>query len=278
MPIDWDMRHGNCLEVLQTLPADSVEAIVTDPPYGLRFMGRSWDYQIPSQAIWEQALRVLKPGGHMLSFGGSRTFHRMACTIEDAGFEVRDTIMWVYGSGFPKSHNVANSIDKLHGAPNRGHRIATAGRHHPDGTVEPNGELLPPYVARTEAGRPWQGWGTALKPAYEPIIVARKPLIGTVAENVLAHGCGGINVDGCRVPMSPGDAANIDGRVFVGSPPSNSIGKFATEGHDKIVAAHPLGRWPANLILSYPEDEYAMIPTATSEQKRELFRWLHENS
>ena len=144
------LHHGDCLEVMPTLDADSVDAIISDPPYGLSFMGKAWDHGVPGEVFWREALRVAKPGAHLLAFGGTRTFHRLTVAIEDAGWEIRDCVMWVYGSGFPKSHN---------------------------------GE--------------WGG--TALKPAWEPIIVARKPLIGTVAANVLAHGTGGINVDACRV-------------------------------------------------------------------------------
>lgn len=150
------LLQGDCREVLKTLPDNSVDSIVTDPPYELGFMGKKWDasgiaYDV---GMWAEAMRVLKPGGHLLAFSGSRTYHRMTCAIEDAGFEVRDQIMWVYGSGFPKSHNL-------------------------------KGE--------------WQGWGTALKPAHEPICVARKQLIGTVAKNVQTHGTGAMNIDGCRV-------------------------------------------------------------------------------
>ena len=166
---------GNCLDVLKTFQDNSFDAIVTDPPYGLSFMGKKWDHSVPSVKIWEECLRVLKPGGHLLAFAGTRTQHRMAARIEDAGFEIRDMIAWVYGSGFPKSHDVSKTIDKAAGAEREVIGLPTA-----------------PATA-------WQGWGTALKPALEPITVARKPLVGTVAENVLAHGTGGINVDASRV-------------------------------------------------------------------------------
>jgi hypothetical protein len=169
--------HGDCLEILRAMPDASVDSVVTDPPYGLSFMGKKWDYDVPSEDIWRECLRVLKPGGHLLAFAGTRTQHRMAVRIEDAGFEIRDMIAWVYGSGFPKSRNVCLDMDKMEGHGNRGHRIAVANRHHPDGTLEPNGEQLAAYEPKTDDAREWQGWGTALKPALEPITVARKPLV-----------------------------------------------------------------------------------------------------
>jgi hypothetical protein len=176
----------------------SVDAIITDPPYGLSFMGQDWDHGIPGEAFWREALRVAQPGAHLLAFGGSRTYHRLACAIEDAGWEIRDCIMWVYGSGFPKSHNLTGD---------------------------------------------WQGWGTALKPAYEPIIVARKPLVGTVAANVQHYGTGAINVDGCRVGTDTitahGGGKNGAGRKYGGG---NGIPAIASGSNPHT------GRWPANLI------------------------------
>jgi DNA modification methylase len=183
--------HGDCLGVLQTLGDASVDAVVTDPPYGLSFMGKRWDYDVPSVEVWAECLRVLKPGGHLLAFAGTRTQHRMAVRIEDAGFEIRDMIAWVYGSGFPKSHN-----------------------------------------------GPWGG--TALKPALEPITVARKPLAGTVAENVLRHGTGGLNIDGCRVATDDKLGANVE-------------------------KSEALGRWPANLIHDGSEEVLAAFPQAPGQ-------------
>jgi site-specific DNA-methyltransferase (adenine-specific) len=241
---------GDCIEVMRSLPDASVDAVVTDPPYGLEFMGKEWD--APWKAAtgiderddqpWSQgtspfntkprfaarnssegaqagvaensrafqswctewateALRVLKPGGHLLAFGGTRTWHRLACAIEDAGFEVRDSICWLFGSGFPKSHNLTGD---------------------------------------------WQGWGTALKPAFEPIVVARKPLIGTVAANVLAHGTGALNVDGCRIAGEP-----------VQSQAANSTGSFTTPGPEgpRPREYTTAGRWPANVILDESQAE-----------------------
>jgi DNA modification methylase len=287
------LHNGDCIEVMRSMPDNSVDAVVTDPPYGLSFMGKKWDYDVPSEEVWRECLRVLKPGGHLLAFAGTRTQHRMACRIEDAGFEIRDMIAWLYGSGFPKSLDVSKAIDKMDAVAEQQARrfrftawvrstgtnarqvdnaTGTAmGSHYTTHPTQPAimtrehleqcRHLLgnvPEWVERecdirsvesqnfkrrevvgqgyrvrresvvdcagrsdgeynittptTLAARQWQGWGTALKPALEPITMARKPIVGTVAANVVEHGTGAINVDGCRV----GDA--------------------------------PAGRWPANLI------------------------------
>jgi DNA modification methylase len=282
------LHNGECIEVMRSMPDNSVDAVVTDPPYGLSFMGKKWDYDVPSEEVWRECLRVLKPGGHLLAFAGTRTQHRMACRIEDAGFEIRDMIAWVYGSGFPKSLDVSKAIDKSNGDPNRLHKFTAwmrstgltarqldeltgtnMGGHYltkasqpaiptPElwEVIRPQCRDVPSWVDElveriqaerevvgqktsgianredinrhtiggsssmvvnittptTPAARQWQGWGTALKPALEPITMARKPFTSSVAANVVEHGTGAINVDGCRV----GDAL--------------------------------AGRWPANLI------------------------------
>ena len=260
MEMTYQLHLGDCLEVLATLPDNSVDSIVTDPPYGLSFMGKKWDYDVPSVAIWEQCLRVLKPGGHLLAFAGTRTQHRMACRIEDAGFEIRDIIAWVYGSGFPKSLDVSKAIDKAAGAEREvvGSRKltgtarikgqaaygATSGRS--EEAYQDGGEIndtLAITAPATEAARQWSGWGTALKPAMEPITMARKPLSGTVAETVLQHGTGAINVDGCRVGteirlnQSAGNK-NLEHRTTV-TPISS---------HNETDGRECIGRWPANII------------------------------
>ena len=206
---DWKVIQGDCLEVLRTLPDCSVDAVVTDPPYGLSFMGKRWDYDVPATEVWAECLRVLKPGGHLLAFAGTRTQHRMAVRIEDSGFEIRDMIAWVYGSGFPKSHNLSGE---------------------------------------------WQGWGTALKPALEPITVARKPLAGTVSENVLAHGTGALNIDGCRVAGEPVPVFDtVGGRKFEQT-------HTQPERQTKQVGTSDAGRWPANLIHDGSDDVLAGFP------------------
>lgn len=246
---DVQLIHGDCLEVLKGVPDNSVDSIVTDPPYGLSFMGKKWDYDVPDQVIWEECLRVLKPGGHLLAFAGTRTQHRMAVRIEDAGFEIRDMIAWVYGSGFPKNMDVSKAIDKAAGvervvigqsayAARRPNKKYEHGQKW--GATLGGSDTANITAPATNAARQWQGWGTALKPALEPITVARKPFKGTVAANVLEWGTGAINIDGCRVgppiPHQPGGLHRGSGST-VGS--FTGTTEFEREAH---------GRWPANLI------------------------------
>jgi DNA modification methylase len=243
----WTIHTGDCVEVLKTLGNASVDAVVTDPPYGLSFMGKRWDYDVPTVEVWAECLRVLKPGGHLLAFAGTRTQHRMAVRIEDAGFEIRDMIAWVYGSGFPKSLDVSKAIDKMAGAEREvlGSRtkagIGGSQTFAQDAWTQANRGMieLPITAPATDAARRWSGWGTALKPAMEPITVARKPLIGTVAQNVLAHGTGAINVDGGRVGTGGGTR-------MVGGP--NMLNKVYGRGMGGGETEECGGRWPANLI------------------------------
>jgi site-specific DNA-methyltransferase (adenine-specific) len=332
-----ELLLGDCLEVMKTLPDCSVDAVVTDPPYGLSFMGKRWDYDVPSVEIWAECLRVLKPGGHLLAFAGTRTQHRMAVRIEDAGFEIRDMIAWAYGSGFPKSLDVSKAIDKHGGQsvawfgpwfrnwreaqginqkqvaalfPSKtgnltgcvanwelGFNMPTpeqfnlirdtfglpfesiqaaerevVGQHKTDmGGLggerlgQKGGDITAPA---TDAARQWQGWGTALKPALEPITMARKPLTGTVAANVLEHGTGALNVDGCRVEGA--------GAMKWETPRG---GIWATDSTaTAALVPNELGRWPANLILTYPEDEYKLKDSITPQQLAKLAEWMNENA
>lgn len=250
---------GNCLDVLKTLSDGSIDSIVTDPPYELGFMGKSWDASgiANSVEMWGECLRVLKPGGHLLAFSGSRTYHRMTCAIEDAGFEIRDQIQWVYGNGFPKSLDVSKAIDKA--------RTEDAGLNTREARpgVPLQASVTHEYdvrAANSDAARRWDGWGTALKPAHEPICVARKPLIGTVAANVLAHGAGALNIDACRVPT-------LD--LLTGS---GSLDQWRDmEGRaDKLAASagsvqHDAGRWPANLIHDDSPEVLAAFPQAPGQ-------------
>ena len=261
---------GNNLDLLPTLEANSVDSIVTDPPYELGFMGKKWDstgiaYNVE---LWKECLRVLKPGGHLLAFGGTRTWHRIAVAIEDAGFEVRDSIAWMYGSGFPKSLDVSKAIDKAAGAEREviGSRPLTgngktmkSGFHQPDGSGA--GETIKEDVFEftkpaTPEAQQWEGWGTALKPAFEPIIVARKPLIGTVAENVLTYGTGGLNIDESRIGFRDDADKNIVQSAKWHSIPNQTYGKFEKQSNSEVLlganSTPDKGRWPANVIL----DEY----------------------
>lgn len=234
---------GDCLARLRELPDASVAAVVTDPPYGLGFMGKAWDHAVPSADVWREVLRVLRPGGHMVAFFGSRTYHRGAVAIEDAGFEIRDQIMWVYGSGFPKSLDVSKAIDKAAGVAFEARPASGVGFMGPDGLGGYNvtKNQLRRTGESTDAARQWSGWGTALKPAHEPIVLARKPLVGTVATNVLAHGTGAINVEACRIPASDKTPAPVGkfGRTY-------SLGPSGFTG-ERDGSADGLGRWPANV-------------------------------
>ena len=244
-----------------------VESIVTDPPYGLSFMGKRWDYDVPTVDLWGRALECLRPGGHLLAFAGTRTQHRMAVRIEDAGFEIRDLIAWVYGQGFPKSLDVSKAIDDAAGAV-RERVPATGGLSHNanmnDDGWKNIGDANPTMATKlpiTDAARQWSGWGTALKPSLEPVTVARRPLDGTVAENVLAHGTGAINVDGCRVGADGGCRSH--GTDVRSQSQAGAIGAYATSP-----AVPGLGRWPANFIHDGSEEVVALFLETTSGFKK----------
>tara|TARA_B100001939_G_scaffold222571_1_gene191539 strand:- start:319 stop:1674 length:1356 start_codon:yes stop_codon:yes gene_type:complete len=250
---------------MKEMEDNSVDSIVTDPPYGLSFMGKEWDYDVPSVEIWREALRVLKPGGHLLAFSGTRTYHRMVVNIEDAGFEIRDSIVcWLYFSGFPKSHNISKAIDKAAGAEREviGQRQDILLKQGADlrrgkrkiaesfnaGSPERNNGFKVVSADVTAPATPeakqWDGWGTALKPAHEPVCVARKPLIGTVAENVLEHGTGALNIDGCRVgdivqdtSKNGRDADKHKNTIYESGLKKDFEGKIT------------VGRWPSNVIM-----------------------------
>lgn len=253
------LHLGDCLEVLRTLPDASVHAVVTDPPYGLSFMGKRWDYDVPSVEVWKECLRVLKPGGHLLAFAGTRTQHRMAVNIEDAGFEIRDMIAWVYGSGFPKSLDVSKAIDKAAGLERPRIPGGQSGTNRILGARK-SGEAISGEAISGEAQQ-WSGWGTALKPSLEPVTVARKPLSGTVAANVLEHGCGGLNIDGCRIgtsenlgrPLSSRSEASSVNAYNWSTRPNPQAGQFLDNSGG-------LGRWPANLIHDGSDEVVQLFP------------------
>jgi len=296
-----DLRLGDCLEKLKELPENSVDSIVTDPPYDLvsivkrfgkpnsapaqygkdgafarvskGFMGKEWDgtgiaFKVE---LWQECLRVLKPGGHLIAFGGTRTYHRMAVAIEDAGFEVRDMLEWIYASGFPKSLNVGKAVDKL-----QGNKREVVGKMSdlnpryktPRGGAEGYGNIISSQTDpdRTKGSSIWEGFGTALKPAHEPIILARKPLSEkTIVENVLKHGTGGIDIDGCRIPteveLGRNNHTNPYGNERTWSvsktPPQNNVGNA------------PQGRFPANIICTDDAlNDGVTTKSATSRTKR----------
>lgn len=327
--------NADCIETMKAMPDNSVDSIVTDPPYELGFMGKSWDASgiAFNVEVWREALRVIKPGGHLIAFSGSRTYHRMAVAIEDAGFEIRDQIMWVYGSGFPKSHNVSKGIDKNNGEANRllkfttwmrttglkakeldeatgtnmgGHYLTSASQPAiptvalwakirpliadvPEWVdelvqrIEAEREVVGKYetdmgglggerlgnaggeitTASTDAAKQWDGWGTALKPAHEPMVLARKPLIGTVANNVLTHGTGGLNIDGARVasPDNDGKVWTRGGNgVNARSGSKDAQNNPQLNGESELVQPNELGRWPANFIHDGSDEVVAGFP------------------
>ena len=309
----YTVHIGPCLRVLRTLPDNSVDSVVTDPPYGLSdhkpadvvacltawlagkeyrpnkkgFMGRTWDSWVPGPEVWREAFRVLKPGGHVVAFAGSRTHDLMSMALRLAGFECRDTVMWIYGSGFPKSMDVSKAIDKSAGAERelvrevKARRSGSVDETQSGGRNYRHGENRSITAPATEAARQWSGWGTALKPAFEPALLFRKPLDGNVAQNVMKHGTGALNIDGCRVPTEgPGDEAayreKCSSVVGLGSNRNgNAYGEWKGERQD---SASSLGLWPANLILSYNEDQFALRCDTTPEQMRELQEWMNANA
>lgn len=262
------LHHGDCRQVLATLAANSIDSVVCDPPYELGFMGKAWDSTgiAYDASMWTEVFRVLKPGGHLLAFGGSRTYHRLACAVEDAGFEIRDQIMWIYGSGFPKSHNIAIAIDKQAGVmEHRGKRASVAGNIAQGQNVEP-AKAMPQHDGITDDARRWKGWGTALKPAHEPLVVARKPIQGTVAQTVLEWGTGAMNIDGCRVPSDDGYEKAWDRPVStnIGAGDDDNRYNYISDGTQHTIdisANKPVGgRWPANVVHDGSDEVLGLFP------------------
>ena len=274
------LHNEDCIEQMQKMIDEGVQvdSVVTDPPYELNFMGKSWDSTgIAFQKnTWELALQLLKPGGHLLAFAGSRTYHRIAVAIEDAGFEIRDQIMWLYGSGFPKSLNVSKAIDKSAGATptivkegDTVRRIRPGADQNKDGTWEKLKDRTYTHTitkGTTPEAQEWEGWHTALKPAHEPIVLARKPLEGTVAENVLKHGTGGINIDGCRIKTDELKHFNRE--------------SFAWEGkslyNEQTYTPSVEGRYPANVMHDGLEQEWARFFYCPKVSKNERNRGLDD--
>jgi len=240
--------------------------MLTDPPYGLGFMGKRWDHSVPSAEVWAEALRVLKPGAYGLVFGGTRTWHRLAVALEDAGFALRDTLMWVYGSGFPKSHDVSKAIDRAAGAERQAVGVKRSGLSmnpnlNDDGWANAgageDGKCVPITTPATSEAERWDGYGTALKPAWEPILLVRKPPDGTVASNAVRHGTGGLNIDGCRVGCEGGTAG-----AGPGQKKGNTYGEKLNGKTGTLVPG--LGRWPANLVHDGSDEVLAGFPNRHS--------------
>ena len=251
--------NGNSLEELKKFPDNYFHSAVTDPPYGLSFMGKKWDYDVPSVELWKEVFRVLKEGGYLLSFAGTRTQHRMAVNIEDAGFEIRDMIAWVYGSGFPKSHNIGKAVDKLQGNERESNGINPGYRpnqlkHNSWRAKEGRKNSLTTPKHKTKGSSEWEGWGTALKPALEPITMARKPFKTSVAENVLKNGAGGINIDGCRVGTEEIKTNHTNSSKGIGWSNRKSTGE--TTSHQ--------GRFPANFIHDGSDEVKDLFPNTKS--------------
>lgn len=270
---NYKLYQGNMLDMLDVIEKNSIESIVTDPPYELNFMGKGWDNAGISfqKETWEKCFEVLKPGGYLLAFGGSRTFHRIACAIEDAGFEIRDTVMWLYGSGFPKSMNIGKGVESkltrgsankqefknLEGTKVKGGDLGYNSMHfnqgdRPNDYNKTNESLRTDKVDyKTELGKKYDGWGTALKPAYEPIIVARKPFKGSCVDNVIKYGVGGLNIDECRVGTEERTHKGMSSNI-----PENA-GVFRDDAWvPKDIEVTVEGRFPANVILTYGDEDY----------------------
>lgn len=274
---DWEVVTGDCRSVLSDQPENKFDSVVTDPPYGLNFMGKDWDHGVPGNVFWEAVLRACKPGAHLLAFGGTRTFHRLTCAIEDAGWEIRDCVMWVYGSGFPKSLDVSKAIDKAAGAERPVTHTTESGGYKrlmvhnaEDGfrpeDYYPEGNKFRSNDPITDLARQWSGWGTALKPAHEPIVVARKPLIGTVVRNVTQYGTGAINVGDCRVGTEGGGTSctnrDENGKCLGHNNAGRSTSGETFHGPD----TSGIGRWPANLIHDGSDEVLAAFPDAKGQQ------------
>lgn len=277
---NYKLYYGSMLDMLEHIEPNSIDSVVTDPPYELNFMGKGWDNVGVSfqPDTWKRCYEVLKPGGYLLAFGGSRTFHRIAVAIEDAGFEIRDTIMWIYGSGFPKSMNIGLAVDKKNGVESpvvgqnqgilkkqakdlrEGHRKIVDSLNN--GAENRNNGFKTVSADIKEAQNEWKGWGTCLKPSFEPIIVARKPLNGTLVDNVLTYGVGGLNIDECRVPMSKVDFNEITNKASknpVNNYKYNESKKYGDYKLDIATLPNEQGRFPANTILTYDETDYEEV-------------------
>jgi site-specific DNA-methyltransferase (adenine-specific) len=278
---DYVLYKGTMQEVLKEMEKDIVDAIITDPPYELNFMGKGWDNSGVAfqKETWEHCFNVLKPGGYLLAFGGSRTYHRICCAIEDAGFEIRDCIMWLYGSGFPKSLNIGLAIDKKNGVESKVVGTTRIGKTSlGDGSgwdtsenmkkIKQSGE----YEVK-EAQNEWQGWGTCLKPAYEPIIVARKPFKGSLVDNVIENGVGGLNIDECRIEIKNEVKKGGFGNAKTGF--QKGIGNSGDKDYKCEWKEDTNGRFPANVILTYDENDKQEVCSGMIDNDNDCSRYFY---
>lgn len=261
------LMQGDNMKSLDLLPDNSIDSIVTDPPYGLSFMNKKWDYEVPSVEFWKKVYQKLKPGGHVLSFGGTRTYHRMVVNMEDAGFEIRDQIMWIYGSGFPKSLNIGKSYDKKVG--NEREVVGTnpcERKNIPERPIDGYNSLSGKEVNITKGSSQYEGWGTALKPANEPICLARKPLSEkTIVDNVIKWGTGGINVDGCRVDTN-GEKISVGFKDDKGNAFIDSNKELLEDRNYES----PEGRFPANILFDETAAEMLDEQSGISQSKKRI--------
>ena len=267
--------QGDCLVEMRKLPDNSVDSIVVDPPYGISFMGKKWDYNVPKVEVWQEALRVLKAGGHALVACGTRTQHRMAVNLEDAGFEIRDIVAWVYGSGFPKSHNIGKAIQKQQGVALKDTGIISPiSRPNVKTDLYNSGKVGKNFTYKnvtTKEAKKYEGWGTALKPAMELWTLCRKPLSEkTIAKNVLKYGTGGINIDGCRVGTTESDKYDLEQReISKGSGKETNI-NFTGRDKDLKHGVQEQGRFPANFIHDGSDEVVGLFPNSKSNSKNSI--------
>lgn len=262
----YKIYNGDMLDMLQVIKPESIDAIVCDPPYELGFMNKSWDSTgiAFKKETWQNCFEVLKPGGYLLAFGGSRTYHRIACAIEDAGFEIRDCVMYLYGCGFSKSYNIGLAIDKKNGVDNRTGNIRTDGVNNQN--ICYDFKTMKPKFEERIAQNEWQGWGTCLKPAYEPIIVARKPFKSSVVDNIIKYRVGGLNIDECRVKNTNADNYDLEKRQVSKAVGSNNDGWFLDKMRNYSTKHGVVdnGRFPANVITDGSEEVAKGMPNTTS--------------
>jgi len=258
--MSYSLIHGDCREVLQQFKDNTIDALGTDPPYGLSFMNRSWDKEIPGPDYWAEILRVMKPGAYGVVMGGSRTHHRLGCVLEDSDFEIRDCIMWIYGSGFPKSQNVALMIDKHAGHKNRGRAIPTASTYQAcdiDRQNKLESNVVGKYQPIEDLAKEWDDYGTNIKPAYEPIFLIRKPLIGTVAQNIIEYGVGALNIDACRIGTE-----TVPSNLFTDG--AKPFGNGAGHEYETVVQQ---GRFPANVCHDGSDEVLELFPEVKTKER-----------